>query len=120
MARREITQFFDDVDGTALSSDEVNVVEFSYAGSDYTLDLSEENALKFAHDLEPYLKVATKVTRARAPRGRGAASSATKSDPNRNRRIREWARDNNHAVSARGQISHEIIAAYEAANPADR
>lgn len=119
MARREITQYFDDLDGTPLSSDAVNVVEFSYAGSDYTLDLSEENALKFAIDLEPYLKVATKVSKQRAPRAR-AASSAPKSDPSRNRRIREWARDNGHTVSARGQISHEIISAYEEANPSDR
>ena len=120
MARREITQYFDALDGTALSSDEVNVVEFSYAGSDYTLDLSEENALKFASDLEPYLKVATKVTKQRAPRGRSTSTGAQKSDPGRNRRIREWARNNGHNVSARGQISHEIIAAYEEANPTDR
>lgn len=120
MARREIIEFLDDLDGTALSADEVNVVEFSYAGSDYTLDLSEENALKFASDLEPYLKVATKVTKPRATRGRSAAASGPKSDPARNRRIREWARNNGHTVSARGQISHDIISAYEEANPADR
>ena len=120
MARREVTQFFDDLDGTALSADDVNVVEFSYAGSDYTLDLSEDNALKFAIDLEPYLKVATKVAKTRSTRSRSTGAAAPKSDPNRNKRIREWARDNGHTVSARGQISHEIISAYEKANPSDR
>jgi len=110
MARREVTQFFDDLDGTALSADDVNVVEFSYAGSDYTLDLSEDNALKFA----------TKVAKTRSTRSRSTGAAAPKSDPNRNKRIREWARDNGHTVSARGQISHEIISAYEEANPSDR
>lgn len=120
MARREITQYIDDLDGTELGSDEINVVEFSYAGSDYVLDLSEDNALKFAADLEPYLNAATKVAKARTSRTRSTGAGASKADPGRNRRIRAWARDNGHSVSARGQISHEIISAYEAANPADR
>lgn len=118
MARREITQFFDDLDNTPLDATEVNIVEFSYAGSNYVMDLSEENALKFATVLEPYLNVATKVAKSRATRGRSAAVS--KSDPARNRRIREWARKNGHTVSARGQISHETITSYEEANPSDR
>lgn len=45
MARREVTQFFDDLDNTPLTADEVNVVEFSYKGSTYVLDLSEELSL---------------------------------------------------------------------------
>ena len=40
MARREITQFFDDLDNAPLSEEEVNVVDFSVNGIDYTLDLS--------------------------------------------------------------------------------
>jgi hypothetical protein len=121
MARKEVTQFFDDLDGSALSADEVKVVEFSYKGSTYLLDLSEENSRKFAELLDPYIASATKVSKA-AGRGRPrSASTATpKSDPSRNRRIREWARSNGHTVSTRGQISHDIIEAYEAANPADR
>lgn len=119
MARREITQFYDDLDNTPLGTEEVNVVEFSYAGTDYVVDLSEENALKLANALEPYLKVATKVARNRAAKARSTAATSPKSDPSRNRRIREWARNNGHSVSARGQISHEVIAAYEEANPTD-
>lgn len=120
MARREITQFFDDLDNTPLDATEVNIVEFSYAGSNYVMDLSEENALKFAITLEPYLKIATKVAKTRATRGRSAGAAVSKSDPARNRRIREWARKNGYTVSARGQISHETITSYEEANPSDR
>jgi hypothetical protein len=118
MARKEVTQFFDDLDNTALTADEVNVVEFSYKGSTYVLDLSEENAQKFADTIEPYIAAGTKVTRTRG-RGRTAGNTG-KSDSGRNRRIREWARANNLSVSSRGQIAREVIDAYEAANPADR
>ncbi|WP_312978985.1 Lsr2 family protein [Corynebacterium sp.] len=118
MARREVTQFFDDLDNTSLTADEVNVVEFSYKGSTYVLDLSEENAQKFADTIEPYIAAGTKVTRTR---GRGRPSSnAGKSDSGRNRRIREWARNNGLSVSSRGQIAREVIDAYESANPSDR
>lgn len=118
MARREVTQFFDDLDNTPLTADEVNVVEFSYKGSTYVLDLSEENAQKFADTVEPYIAAGTKVTRTRG-RGRPATSPG-KSDSNRNRRIRDWARSNDLSVSSRGQIAREVIEAYEAANPSDR
>lgn len=118
MARREITQFFDDLDNTPLNADEVNVVEFSYKGSTYVLDLSEANAQKFADTVEPYIAAGTKVTRIRG-RGRGAGATG-KSDSGRNRRIREWARNNGYSVSSRGQIARDVIDAYEAANPADR
>jgi hypothetical protein len=119
MARRQITQFFDDIDDTPLEADTVNTVEFSYKGSDYVLDLSDDNALAFAEALEPYLNKATKVAKSRST-ARAASSNAPKSDPKRNKRIRDWARDNGHTVSSRGQISHEIIAEYELAHPEDK
>ncbi|HIW92651.1 MAG TPA: Lsr2 family protein [Candidatus Corynebacterium avicola] len=120
MARKEIVQFYDDLDKTPLSADEVNVVEFAYQGTTYVLDLSEENAQKFASDLESYISHATKVSKNTGRGRQRSASTGAKSDPNRNRRIREWAREQGHEVSTRGQIPHELIAAYEAANPSDR
>ena len=119
MARRQITQYFDDIDDTPLDADNVNLVEFSYKGSDYVLDLSEENAQAFAEALEPYISKATKVSKSRST-SRAASTSTPKSDPKRNKRIRDWARDNGHTVSSRGQISHEIIAEYELAHPEDK
>ena len=35
MARREITQFFDDIDNSPLNEDEVIVIRFSVDGKDY-------------------------------------------------------------------------------------
>ena len=119
MARKEVTQFYDDLDNTPLGADDVNVVEFAYRGTTYVLDLSEENAQKFADTLDPYIAAGTKVTRSRG-RGRAASSAGKSSDADRNRRIREWGRENGYNVSSRGQISRNIIDAYEAANPSDR
>lgn len=53
MARREITQYFDDIDGTPLTDDQVNTVRFSVDGSDYVIDLSEDNATRFLELLAP-------------------------------------------------------------------
>ena len=98
MARREITQFFDDLDNAPLSEEEVNVVDFSVNGIDYTLDLSAKNRAAFEKALAPYIQVARRKT-----------------NPERNRMIREWARENNVAVSERGRISADVIEKFETA-----
>ncbi|CAB0738315.1 Lsr2 family protein [Corynebacterium diphtheriae] len=46
MARREITQYFDDIDNTPLTEDQVHVVRFGVNGINYVLDLSADNAQK--------------------------------------------------------------------------
>ena len=106
MARREITQFFDDLDNAPLSEEEVNVVDFSVNGIDYTLDLSAKNRAAFEKALAPYIQVARRKTRGGAGR---------RTTPERNRMIREWARENNVAVSERGRISADVIEKFEKA-----
>lgn len=103
MARREITQYYDDLDKTALTEDELRVVRFSLDGTDYTLDLSEQNAEKFLELLKPYLEVAST-----APTDR--ASNANPAD------IRAWAAKNGHQVANRGKIPTKVIDAYRVAN----
>ncbi|MBC6794743.1 histone-like nucleoid-structuring protein Lsr2 [Corynebacterium macclintockiae] len=112
MARREITQFFDDLDDTPLAEDQVNVVDFSLNGVDYTLDLSAKNREAFDKALEPFIKVARRKTRAGVAGRRVASRSA---NPERNRMIREWARENNIEVSERGRISADVIEKFEKA-----
>ncbi|KAB1503208.1 Lsr2 family protein [Corynebacterium sp. 320] len=109
MARREITQFFDDLDNSPLSESEVKVVEFSFRGNDYIIDLSEENAETFANALQPYIQVARKK-----PATRGRATNRNK--PQRNREIRAWAVANGIQVPARGRLSADIVARYDAAH----
>ncbi|PFG27762.1 histone-like nucleoid-structuring protein Lsr2 [Corynebacterium renale] len=109
MARKEITQYFDDLDGAPLNDDQVHIVRFSLEGTNYVLDLSAENATKLHEALQPFIDVARKETattrRATAPRRN-----------NRAKEIRKWAQDNGYDVADRGKIPTEVIDAYDAAH----
>lgn len=80
MARREITQFFDDLDNSPLEESEVHVISFSFDGEDFIIDLSEENAEKFREAIRPYMDKATKTVSQRTPVGH---------DP---KDVRQWAK----------------------------
>ncbi|AKS30550.1 hypothetical protein AFA91_00180 [Mycolicibacterium goodii] len=127
--------YIDDLDGVPIDEKDVDTVEFSYRGEDYTLVLTTKNGAQFNKDIARYIKAAKKAkadegrparrpvrTRKAAeakatPKRKVSARRARKvSGPERNQAIREWARANGHNVSERGRISTEIIAAYEAAN----
>ena len=112
MARREITQYFDDIDGTPLTDDQVNTVRFSVDDSDYVIDLSEDNATQFLELLAPYVKAARPAPVARKSRTR-ATGGAKRSN---SRRIRQWAQGQNIEVSDRGTIPKHIVEAYNQAH----
>lgn len=112
MARREITQYFDDIDGTPLTDEQVNTVRFSVEGSAYVIDLSEDNATRFLELLAPYVEAARPAPVARKSRTR-ATSGVKRSD---SRRIREWAQEQNLQVSDRGTIPKHIVEAYNEAH----
>ncbi|MEH6234739.1 Lsr2 family protein [Corynebacterium pseudotuberculosis] len=100
MARREITQFFDDIDNTPLDESEVRVISFSFDGEDFTIDLSEENAEKFREAIRPYTEKASRTMRQRTPVGH---------DP---KDVRQWAKSKKIDIAARGKIPQEVIDAY--------
>lgn len=103
MARREVTQFYDDLDGSALSESEHQAVHFSLNGTDYVLDLSKENVQRFHEALMPFIAAAREVPA--DPRTRVDASQ-----------IRAWARKKGMKVAQRGKIPFEVIDAYRRAN----
>lgn len=105
MARREVTQIFDDLDNSPLEEKDVRVIRFSVNGTDYVLDVSEKNAAAFHAQLAPYINAARKVP---SLRGRKPGAIAPY-DP---REVRQWASKNGYAVARRGKISQEIIDAY--------
>lgn len=110
MGKRVITERFDDIDGSILDGN-ATTVEFSANGTQYEIDLSEDNAAAFRQALAPYLARARVVAGSHASRrGRGAASTTSKRDlaP-----IRSWARENGHNVSERGRIPASVLAAYD-------
>ena len=78
-SRREVTQFYDDLDHTLFPEDQLEVVRFSVNGQNYLIDLSTDNARHFHNLLAPYVDAARI-----AP-----ALDAQRASPSH---IREWAR----------------------------
>jgi hypothetical protein len=106
MAQRTVVQLTDDFDGTEA----VETISFAFEGTEYEIDLSEENAAHFRAAIGEYANVARAVG-GRSRRGR-SARSARKRDI---RAVRAWAQENGYAVSARGRISRDVMEAYQAA-----
>lgn len=109
MARREVTQIFDDLDNAPLEERDVRVIRFSVNGTDYVLDVSEKNANVFYDLLAPYVEAARKVPSIRG-RKTGVLAAYDPKD------VREWAAKNGYSIARRGKISQEVIDAYLAVN----
>ncbi|WP_207770859.1 histone-like nucleoid-structuring protein Lsr2 [Microbacterium testaceum] len=114
MARKERTVYdiTDDLTGEAVDEKDAQEIFFSYAGTDYKIDLGKANAKKLDDFLAPYIDAATRVA------GRTAAKSGGKTEPSKEERnaMRTWAQANGYTVSDRGRISQEIQKAYRDAN----
>ncbi|MGD7003512.1 histone-like nucleoid-structuring protein Lsr2 [Corynebacterium halotolerans] len=110
MARREVTQYFDDLDSTPLGEEDLHIVRFGFEGTDYILDLSEQNAQKFQQLMEPYVKAARKMSTPKAPRRESVSTRGN------SRAIRQWAQEQGMKIANRGKIPHEIIDAYHKAH----
>ncbi len=119
MAKKVTVTLIDDVDQETAADESV---EFGLDGVTYEIDLSEENAAKLRDQLEFWIEHARKVGgRKRAKVGSSAAPATRKparagSDREQTAAIREWARNNDWPVSARGRISAEIVEAYNQAH----
>jgi hypothetical protein len=102
----------DDLDG----SEATETVSFGLDGTNYEIDLNDENATALREALATYVGHGRKVsgTRRAARRSNGAASAS--SDGASAKEIREWARDNGHEVPERGRIPGEVREAFEAAH----
>jgi hypothetical protein len=109
MAKQIVTLLTDDIDGTEADS----TIEFGLDGVNYTIDLSERNAVKLRKVLEPYLTVASRVGRSSSGRipARGTAAPS-RSNRDQNQAIREWASKNGYEVSERGRIPTSIVEAF--------
>lgn len=117
MAKRQITQLIDDLDGTVLEHGDGETVYFALDGKTYEIDLSEENAEKLRDVFAPYIgaaRPATTFSGTRSARSRSASSGGGKR--NDLAQVRAWARENGHSVNERGRISASILEAYDAAN----
>lgn len=107
MARTTVVTVTDDLDGTQSAG----TIRFGIDGSQYEIDLSQENEQTLRKTLEPYIKASRaisgtpKVTR---PSPRASNSGPDAAD------VRAWAVANGVEVSSRGRISRGVIAQYQA------
>ncbi|PYE16495.1 Lsr2 protein [Williamsia limnetica] len=110
MARKQIVQFIDDIDGSVL--DDFVTVRWGLGDKQYEFDTSPEHADEFYESLEKYVSISRRVESVRQGRNtsRGAPASRDVSV------IREWARENGYEVNARGRVSAPIIEAFDAAH----
>jgi Lsr2 len=113
MAQKIQVLLVDDIDGG--KADET--VSFGLDGTAYEIDLSAKNATRLRDAFATYIGSARRVPRGGSripsyPRPRGTA----RADREQTQAIRDWARNNGHAVSDRGRIPASIIEAYNAAN----
>ncbi|WP_064256744.1 Lsr2 family protein [Rhodococcus sp. D-6] len=119
MAKKVTVTLIDDVDQESAADESV---EFGLDGVTYEIDLSEDNAARLREQLEFWIEHARKVGgRKRNKTAAGTAPAARKSGSGSAGReqtaaIREWARNNDLPVSARGRISAEIVEAYNKAH----
>ncbi|QGU03392.1 Lsr2 [Corynebacterium comes] len=90
----------------------MNTVRFSVDGSNYVIDLSEDNATRFLELLAPYVEVAQPAPVAHKSRTR-ATGGAKRSN---SRRIHQCAQAQNLTVSDRGTIPKHIVEAYNQAH----
>ncbi|MCT7371939.1 histone-like nucleoid-structuring protein Lsr2 [Mycolicibacterium llatzerense] len=70
------TEYVDDLDNTSIDEKDVDTVQFSYRGNEFTLVLTKENGSKFDKDIARYIKAAKK---AQAQVTRGAKATPAKS-----------------------------------------
>ena len=112
MAKKQITQLIDDLDGTVI--DDGTTLHFSVEGRAYEIDLSADNATKFREAFEPYVSAGRPLGSVPASSRR---SSRTRSAASRDLAdVRAWAEANGHAVNSRGRISATVLEAYDAAH----
>jgi hypothetical protein len=92
---------------------------FAVGGVTYELDLCADHAEDLTKKLAPFVAVGHKESR--RPRGGGAGRrpAVRKSVAPDLKAVRAWAQDNGYAISGRGRIPAEVLAAYESADVAE-
>jgi hypothetical protein len=108
LARKIHVQLIDDISG----EDAQETLRFSLDGTDYEIDLAEENAAGLRTVLAPFIAHGWRV--------RGVSGSriarTVPSSREETQKIREWAMAKGHSPNSRGRISQDIRKAYDDAH----
>jgi hypothetical protein len=99
----------DDISGEER---DVELVEFSYRGQTFSVDLGPKNRRKFEKALEPFIDAAKASSTVRAIRS--STRVAKKPDgPTVASQIRQWAAAHNIDVPPRGRIPKSVVSQYD-------
>ncbi|WP_396289837.1 Lsr2 family protein [Curtobacterium sp. KT1] len=116
MAQKVTAHLVDDLSGDVIEAGNGRTIQFGFDGSNYEIDLTDDNADKLREAFSDYIAAARKVS-GRSTRTASASPAAKgRSNPDELAKIREWAAANGHEVAARGRISQQVRDAYAAAN----
>ncbi|MET8427698.1 Lsr2 family protein [Nocardia sp. NPDC004860] len=111
MAKKVTVTLVDDYDNESRAD---QTVYFSIDGSDFEIDLSNENAGRLRETLQPWTDKARKVGRSkRTNKAPAAGRNQPTVDREESTAIRQWARAQGYQVSTRGRIPAEIVDAYQ-------
>jgi Lsr2 len=112
VARREVVELIDDLDGSQIREGKGHTIQFTLDGQALEIDLNKKNADKLRNTLAPY------ITAGRKMRGRPADSRRHKPDGVTRlydpKIIRRWAEANKVELPKRGRIPQRIIEQFEA------
>ena len=124
MAQHTTIALVDDLDGTKGSE----TIQFGIDGQHFEIDLNAKNAKALRKVLADFTAAARPVRTSAIATDRAATSGRTKRTASKasagrssseiTAAIRSWANDNGFEVAARGRISADVRAQYEAANAA--
>ncbi len=111
VAQKTQVVLIDDLTGDILSDGQGQTVSFALDGTSYEIDLNKKNADALRKDLRRYVDAARKLGRAGSASRRSAGGGRQDTAA-----IRDWARQNGHAVNERGRIPSSIVEAYQSAH----
>ncbi|WP_104181586.1 Lsr2 family protein [Arthrobacter sp. B0490] len=106
MSQRVQVHLVDDLNGEEAQE----TVRFSLDGTNYEIDLTEQNAESLRSALSGYVDKGRKAGSGKQPSASPKASSRAKREDTQ--QIRRWAQDNGYNPSSRGRITQSIIDAY--------
>lgn len=109
MAKKVLVHMTDDLDPSG-NTEAHRTLEFSFDGTEYEIDLHDDNVKRFKEMLAPYVEAAKAKP---APRKHKPRSTQARTH---SQEVRRWAREHGHQVSDKGRISAEAVSAYAAAH----
>jgi len=115
MAQKVITEFIDDIDGSAAE----RTFTFAVDGTNYEIDLSADNIAEFKSVIGGFIESARKIKGSKNSDGRRVRSTAAaggRQSREQIQAVREWARQHGHTISNRGRIPASIQQAFDQAH----